>query len=290
MDSWNTSVPADTELAGDGDDQIRDLKDGLKDILDNDHQMGQSLEPLQGNCDGYHRKLTLYPLDSDPSIVTGAGIFYSKVIDNVIELFWMDDDGLVNQLTENGVLKLNTLANNIDADGHSILNVGIEGNIDNALLTVHDFDDEILYDSGLLSVSDGEILDKSTIYNVKRPCLVKLYVKARNNGSSTTADYTEAFQEIATALGLGTYIILGTKYYSVVDPHGDSRAHVKKFGGSSTYEEDTTAYCLLMLPGTYSVVRSIKAVGGSGNYQFVTYVGKAWGYNGETLSDVIEAV
>ncbi|GEM_PF-3469505 len=120
---WDVTIPGDNELAGDGDDEIRTLKSELKEHFEQDHHMSGVLDPLEANCDGYHNKVTLYPLESDPSIITGAGIVYSKIVDGVIELFWMDDDGLVNQLTENGVIKLNTLQNDINANGHSIRNL-----------------------------------------------------------------------------------------------------------------------------------------------------------------------
>lgn len=124
--TWDTTIPADTGYAGDGDDRIRDTKVDLKERLELDHYMDGELDPLEGDCDGYHRKATLYAQATDPTPLTGTGVIYTKVIDGVTELFFRDaTTGTINQLTENGVLSLNTLANDIDADGHGITGADI---------------------------------------------------------------------------------------------------------------------------------------------------------------------
>lgn len=118
---WDKTIPADTELAGDGAKEIRTLKVDLEDHLKQDHQMNDIVDPLQANCSGYHSKVTMYPLDDDPIVPVGAGVVYCKVIDGVQELFFIDEStGTVNQLTENGVISLNTLQNNINGNGKNI--------------------------------------------------------------------------------------------------------------------------------------------------------------------------
>lgn len=125
LQQWDKTSPLDTEHMGNGAEEIRTLKEELQDHLSLDHHMNDVVDPLEGNCSGYHKKVTLYPLDEDPTPISDTGVLYTKLIDGVIELFFIDETtGTVNQITEQGVLSLNTLANNIDADGKSLLNVG----------------------------------------------------------------------------------------------------------------------------------------------------------------------
>ena len=124
--TWDTTTPADTGYAGDGDDEIRNTKVDLKERLELDHYMDGELDPLEGDCDGYHRKATLYAQATDPTPLTGTGVIYTKIVDGVTELFFRDaTTGTINQLTENGVLSLNTLANDIDANGYGITGADI---------------------------------------------------------------------------------------------------------------------------------------------------------------------
>jgi len=51
----------------------------------------------------------------------GYGVVYTKDVDGITELFFIEaDTGFANQLTENGVINLNTLQNNIDGNGKDI--------------------------------------------------------------------------------------------------------------------------------------------------------------------------
>ena len=279
---WDTTIPLDTELAGDGDDEIRDLKVELKEHLEQDHQMGGVRNPLQGNCEGYHKKLTLYPLSTNPTVVVGAGIVYTKIIDNVIELFFMDDDGTINQLTENGVIKLNTLANNINANGHTISNAVISNAvISNAVISnavfsgdmaVHNFEDTALVDSGILSVGTGGYVTSNLILSVKRPCMIGHYVRGRNNGSSSTGDYVTVTQEIIQ------------QAFPYLD---GGAASIKKYGGSTSYAEQYSQYTALLIPGNYILKRTATTVGGFGDYQWKLFLNSAFFYSGSTVSDVI---
>ena len=212
---WDATIPLDTELAGDGDDAIRELKVDLKERLEQDHQMGGIIDPLEGDCEGYHKKLTLYPLESDPSIVTGAGIVYSKLVDGVIELFWMDDDGLVNQLTENGVIKLNTLQNDIDANGKKIINVLLDGTVYglSKVFNPVSFTDEVV--SSVVRTSDGTTTETKYLkLKVKKPSIVSIktyhqYTHAEAGNTSSAQFY---IGEIIS--GLNVLNILNTLYSS----------------------------------------------------------------------------
>jgi hypothetical protein len=123
MNTWDNTLPEDTGFAGDGDDEIRLLKADLKDRMGMDHQFGGELDPLEGDCEGYHKKVTMKVLDADPTPLTGTGVIYTKLVDDVVELFFIDETtGVVNQLTEQGVLSLNTLQNDLDGNHKKILN------------------------------------------------------------------------------------------------------------------------------------------------------------------------
>jgi hypothetical protein len=127
LQKWDKTIPLDTEMMGKGATEIRVLKEDLQDHLTLNHQMNDVLDPLQGDCSGYHKMITLFPLASDPAVPVDAGIVYCKVVDGVQELFWIDKaGGIINQLTENGVLKLNTLQNDLDGNGKVIQNVNMD--------------------------------------------------------------------------------------------------------------------------------------------------------------------
>ena len=131
--AWDITTPADTDFIGEGDDALRNLKVDIKERIEIDHWFDNVTDPNQGNCDGYHKKVTLLAQETAPANVVGAGLVYTKVVDGVVELFYKDDAGTENQLTENGVIKLNTLQNNINGNGKNITNLGtVQGNVVNA--------------------------------------------------------------------------------------------------------------------------------------------------------------
>jgi len=128
--AWDITTPADTDFIGEGDDALRNLKVDIKERIEIDHWFDNVTDPNQGNCDGYHKKVTLLAQETAPANVVGAGLVYTKVVDGVVELFYKDDAGTENQLTENGVIKLNTLQNNINGKWENITNLGtVQGNV-----------------------------------------------------------------------------------------------------------------------------------------------------------------
>ena len=127
--AWDITTPADTDFIGEGDDALRNLKVDIKERIEIDHWFDNVTDPNQGNCDGYHKKVTLLAQETAPANVVGAGLVYTKVVDGVVELFYKDDAGTENQLTENGVIKLNTLQNDINGNWKNITNLGtVQGN------------------------------------------------------------------------------------------------------------------------------------------------------------------
>ena len=174
IQAWDETKPDDNGLAGDGDDEIKGLKARVKERMELDHHFSGELDPLEGDCDGYHKKITLKALDDDPTPLTGTGVIYTKEVDGIIELFFIDETtGVVNQLTEQGVLSLNTLQNNIDVNGKYLFNVG------HWIPTG---------DQGLI-VQSNNVFDKS--YNASS--LFKLKVSATDGGTGLPANNISIF-------------------------------------------------------------------------------------------------
>ena len=147
LTEWSETLPNDNGFAGDGDDEIVAAKAGIKERLELDHQFSGELDPLEGDCDGYHKKLTMKAQSSDPTPLTGAGVLYTKLVDDVVELFFKDETtGVVNQLTEQGVLSLNTLANNINLNDFGFTGKSISNIITIATLNTSQADYRKTYD------------------------------------------------------------------------------------------------------------------------------------------------
>ena len=126
--AWSVTTPADTELAGEGDDELIKAKIDLKERIAVDHYMDGILDPLEANCDGYHKKVTLHALSSDPTPPEGAGIVYTKLVDSIEELFFIDSaTETPNQITENGVLGSNIMTQDLDANDFKISGGTLQG-------------------------------------------------------------------------------------------------------------------------------------------------------------------
>lgn len=67
---WDVTKPLDTELEGKGDDYIRQILLDLKERLAIDHNMDGILDTSLPTADGYHAKVTLVALSSDPALLT----------------------------------------------------------------------------------------------------------------------------------------------------------------------------------------------------------------------------
>ena len=76
--TFNPALPLDTDLAGEGDDRIRDLLVDVKERLQSDHNMDGILDPTLPTADGYHKKVTFPILSEDPALITNSGMLYMK--------------------------------------------------------------------------------------------------------------------------------------------------------------------------------------------------------------------
>jgi hypothetical protein len=100
--TWNAtfeSLPPDTgENASLGASRIRAHKLGVRERLEIDHSWAGDAH------DGKHKKATLKPQGSDPTLETGDGAIYSKTVATIAEMFYKDSDGNVIQLTSGGFI------------------------------------------------------------------------------------------------------------------------------------------------------------------------------------------
>lgn len=110
--TWNAAYeaqPADTENISIGASRIRDLKTDIQERLEVDHFHAGDTD------DGAHKKVDFAaPLGADPANVANHGFLYTKDVSAKVELFWIDEDGNVVQLTTVGSI-------NIFASGTSLL-------------------------------------------------------------------------------------------------------------------------------------------------------------------------
>jgi len=100
--TWDTAyeaIPADTDQAKEGALRIRNLKVDIKERAEIDH------EHTDDTKGGFHKKVTLPNLGSDPVFIASTGIAYTKDVDGITELFYVDSGGTVVQITTVGALK-----------------------------------------------------------------------------------------------------------------------------------------------------------------------------------------
>lgn len=113
-DTWNAAFdqsPADTDDASEGALRIRKTRLAARERLAVDHSMAGDTH------DGKHSKVTLIAQGGDPTLDTGNGCVYSKVISGITELFFEDSNGVVLQITSNGKISLTSLPSSLaDAD------------------------------------------------------------------------------------------------------------------------------------------------------------------------------
>lgn len=101
-DTWDETKPAGSRDLALGDDDIREFKRAIRQRLEEDHEFA---EDESGNDNiGYHKKVTLTKRTAgNPTIVDDAGIVFTKDAgSDAIELYYIDDDGNVTQLSKQG--------------------------------------------------------------------------------------------------------------------------------------------------------------------------------------------
>jgi len=102
MATWDKTKPSGSDSISQGDDIIRNDKEYLEDTLSRDHHFPGTY----GTDAGEHKKVTLREQSADPSSSSDKGILYTKDVDGVTELFYIDSSGNVKQLTSGGKLNV----------------------------------------------------------------------------------------------------------------------------------------------------------------------------------------
>jgi hypothetical protein len=197
IQAWDETKPDDNGLAGDGDDEIKGLKARVKERMELDHHFAGELDPLEGDCDGYHKKVTLQKLAEDPTPLTGTGVIYTKEVDGIIELFFVDEvSGVVNQLTEQGVLSLNTLQNDIDGNGKVIQNINMDYFIkrQRKVLTPFPAKPQFMFRE-IARTSNGTTIDETYWeLEVKQACVVMISGGTNHSATQSTASEVGPFE------------------------------------------------------------------------------------------------
>ena len=98
--AWDEGKPAGTRDINLGDDDIREMKTQVREIIGVDHQIANA---GSGDDWGKHTILTLL-IQAAMTTVVGAGRVGVKVISGIAELFYRDDAGTETQITNNGSL------------------------------------------------------------------------------------------------------------------------------------------------------------------------------------------
>lgn len=107
--TWNAAyegTPPNNQNASQGAQRIRELKVDIRERLDLDHIMDDD-----DTNDGRHRLVTLIEQGSDPGNLANTHLIYSKDVSGVTEIFFRDDSGDIQQITNNGKLLLFSTAN-----------------------------------------------------------------------------------------------------------------------------------------------------------------------------------
>ncbi len=98
-DAAYEATPPNTQNASQGAQRIRELKIDIRERLDLDHIMDDD-----NTNDGRHRLVSLVEQASDPGNLADQHLIYSKDVAGVTEIFFRDDSGDIQQITNNGKL------------------------------------------------------------------------------------------------------------------------------------------------------------------------------------------
>jgi hypothetical protein len=111
----DVATPEGTESIGNGDDRIREFKDGVQELLSVDHEASLTETSIDSVDSGCHNKITLLEQGSDPSAQTGVdtnfGLLYTKKDTGGTdrsELFWKDESDNVLMLTSASRIDITT--------------------------------------------------------------------------------------------------------------------------------------------------------------------------------------
>jgi microcystin-dependent protein len=98
--------PKGTSDPKQGDDQIRKTNAGTIEIINVDHYVGDNTPDIgyQEDAAGEHLKVTLHEQASPVSVAENKGVVFAKEADGIAELFYIDENEAITQVTKNGAL------------------------------------------------------------------------------------------------------------------------------------------------------------------------------------------
>lgn len=135
--SWDETAPAGTRKINLGDNDIREMKTQIREVIGVDHQF-----PSSGSAadTGYHNWVTLKEKSDLGTGAEGATILGSQTVSGKGELVYTDEDDNDVQITSGGKLgsaSINILGNDCDLDG-SLISDGIGIDTNNTYITSKD--------------------------------------------------------------------------------------------------------------------------------------------------------
>jgi len=102
--NWDETKPAGTRDINLGDDDIREFKQQVREIIEVDHKM----EAENSGADWGHHNIVTLLVQTAMTTVANAGRICAKTVSGIIELFYRDDQGTETQITSNGSINIGT--------------------------------------------------------------------------------------------------------------------------------------------------------------------------------------
>ncbi len=103
MAEFDIERPLGTDLAGLGGEAIRETKEAIQERMQVDHYWDNNLDLTEPDADGRHKQVTMPAIAEAPIALPETGRLYTKVVDDVTELFFLDPSGREIRLTYDGV-------------------------------------------------------------------------------------------------------------------------------------------------------------------------------------------
>lgn len=216
LTSIDKSYPAGTDVPTIIDNDLRNLKAGLQERLDRDHDftltgnlINVGVNGLDGDV-GKHRQVTFVIAQATPTPVAGQAILYTKTVSGKPELHWCDTDGDEKQLTAldtNGLPYIYNTMNDIAYALEDIVTGGADGilTVTNTGLTVgYGSSRPFLYipDDGIYEnmIKDGEVTFAKLTLTSSAIAKVKIGTYTGNGSTSGPAVTGVGFQPDAVLI------------------------------------------------------------------------------------------
>jgi len=169
--SWDETKPAGTRDANLGDDDIREYKTQVREILAQDHKVASSGQDTDW---GFHQKVSLL-VQASLAALANAFRLFSKDVSSKAELHGVDEDGNEVQITSGGKI----LGDNVRLSNNTNLTAKDAAGTSTVDLIKANTDDVPEIPDGAVMASSGAPTDDAGIAN-------KAYVDAKANKGANT--------------------------------------------------------------------------------------------------------